>query len=154
MRRLLAGSSLVLVLLGSAVAGAGEAQPAPTVTVASSEDAGVTFDCSDEVVRTDPGNVVLERSGEPSGELTVTFEVDGSTVRAASATFAPGEATVSVSLPPDDDHEAPNVIFFALLDGDGYDVLQPGAAELQVVPTMPGCPPPPTPPEVEPDFTG
>ena len=88
------------------------------------------------------GEFTVYRTGDTSGALSVSLDVDGSatggddyTVLPASADFGPGETSVVIAVDPLDDAEAegPESVRVTVLSGVGYDVGAAGTALVTIL---------------------
>ena len=155
-------------------AGATEAQQLPTVTVTSTREGTIGIDhaCGGVSVGLTPPEIVLTRTGDLTGDLTVSIAWSGdialaTAVSPTSVTFAPGSSTTTVmplfdpasALSATQQNGSALTLTLTVTRGSGYQPGDPSTAtpSIGVVqglapPCAPPSPPPPV--EVNPAFTG
>ena len=85
------------------------------------------------------GTVTLERTGDTSVSLSVTFTIAGPvTPTSGTATFAPNDATTAIAVTPTGDGY-PTFLFTIEPGGGGYTIGDPSQAEVTAVVYGPSC---------------
>jgi hypothetical protein len=133
-------------ILSRSIALQGDGVPLPTVSLAVTDGSASEFD-------NDPGSVTLSRTGSLASPLTVRYTATGSATNGAdyallsgSATFEPGQATITVIVTPSTDtlNEGAESVTLTLVDGADYDLgaavsgaiaIEDGFQQVTIVPT-------------------
>lgn len=116
-------------------------EPLPVIRIETTEPPQVFFnDCvQPPEVETRPGSVVLSRTGDITGSLSVAYEVTGPVAPTSGVVvFEAGLAATAIELTPD--AEDPNgPIEVIVIDGEEYQLGEPSSASLSVAIAVPGC---------------
>ena len=157
-------TALVIVAVSAWVlpAGTTDAQTLPSVTVAATQQGGVSYGCPPGSPPVEsPPQFALIRSGDATAGLTVAVAwsggaTTGAVVSPTSVEFAPRVASVTVT-PTFVPSSLPiGGISLTVVSGTGYQPGDPAAASTYIVVAEASCPAPPPPPQVvvNPTFTG
>ncbi|MEY2422177.1 MAG: hypothetical protein QOI95_2244 [Acidimicrobiaceae bacterium] len=134
---LVAALALSPILLSLSDAAAQAATP--VVRIASATPAALIFGCGGEP-KTVNGVVTVERDGELSQPLVVSYTVEGQVQPSGDGevTIQAGEATASVELRPLTDNGPPNYVFTIMAESI-YELGEPSTAEVQGGLAVPDC---------------
>jgi hypothetical protein len=131
--------------------------PLPVVLIESTSPVVISYACGQIDPSTEPGEVLVSRTGDVAAGLTITYEITGTVLEGpGTVDFALGEDLASIPVYRSNADHGP--IELTLVDGDDYDLGDPVSTAVEVdgsgVETGCPIPVPPEPPVVQPTFTG